>query len=150
MGGEYIEIGEHTTIARHGVLTCWDKYEGEKFVPTIKIGDNCSIGEYCHITSTNSIIIGNNVLTGRRITITDNSHGSTLREELDIPPSKRKIFSKGPVIIEDNVWIGDKASIMAGVHIGKSVIIAANSVVTKDVPNNVVVGGVPAKIIKNI
>jgi acetyltransferase-like isoleucine patch superfamily enzyme len=147
LGGKYIEIGDHTFIGRHGVVTCWDNYMKEKFTPSIKIGNNCYIGEYCHITSINSIIIGNEVLTGRRVTITDNSHGRSLPEEMDIPPVKRKLYSKGKVVIEDNVWIGDKVSILAGVRIGKGAIIAANAVVTKDVPAYSVVGGVPAKII---
>jgi acetyltransferase-like isoleucine patch superfamily enzyme len=123
LGGKYIEVGEDTFIARHSVVTCWDEYQGEILTPYIKIGDNCSIGEYCHITSTNSIIIGNGVLTGRRVTITDNSHGESLRNEMNIPPAKRKIYSKGPIIIEDNVWIGDKACIMGGVHVGKGAIL---------------------------
>ena len=58
--------------------------------------------------------------------------------------------SKGPVIIGDNVWIGDKATILGGVTIGESVIIAANSVVTKDVPPYSVVAGIPAKVIKKM
>ena len=149
-GGEYIEIGEYTGIGRHSVITCWDSYMGEKFSPSIKIGNDCSIGEYCHITSTNNIEIGNGVLTGRWVTITDNSHGKSLTSEMDIPPVERKIYSKGKVIIGDKVWIGDKASIMAGVCVGKCVIIAANAVVTKDVPEYTIVAGVPAKIIKRL
>lgn len=150
IGGKYIEIGVFTTIGRNGVITCWDKRMGEIFSPSIKIGNNCSIGEFCHITSTNSITIGNGVLTGRRITITDNSHGEPLGEEMESPPIERKIYSKGPVIIEDNVWIGDKACIMAGVHIGIGAVIAANAVVTKDVAPYTVVGGIPAKVIKSV
>jgi len=148
-GGQYIEIGKNSVIGRHGVLTCWDSYQGESFTPSIIIGDNCSIGEFCHITSTNSITIGNGVLTGRRITITDNSHGGSYRVEMDILPINRRICSKGPVVIEDNVWIGDKACIMAGVRVGKGTIIAANAVVTKDVPAYSLVAGIPAKVIKN-
>ena len=150
IGGKYVEIGAFTTIGRYGVITCWEKRMDEKFCPSIKIGNNCSIGDFCHITSTNSITIGNGVLTGRRITITDNSHGEPLGEGLEAPPIERKIYSKGPVIIEDNVWIGDKASIMAGVHIGRGAIIAANAVVTKDVAPYTVVGGIPAKVIKSL
>jgi len=150
LGGKHIEIGNNSCIARHGVVTCWDNYMGELFKPTIKIGDNCSIGEYCHITSINSIIIGNGVLTGRRVTISDNSHGNSSLEETNILPSKRKLYSKGPVIIEDNVWIGDKVTILAGVRIGANAIIGANSVVTKDVPTCCVVAGNSAKIIKQI
>ena len=60
------------------------------------------------------------------------------------------IYRKCPVVIEDNVWIGEKASIMPGVHIGKGAIIAANSVVTHDVPAYAVVAGTPAKVIKQL
>ncbi|MST85779.1 hypothetical protein FYJ73_14080 [Prevotellaceae bacterium LKV-178-WT-2A] len=64
-------------------------------------------------------------------------------------PSKRDLYIKGPVVIEDNVWIGDKASIHSGVTIGKGTIVACNAVVTKDVPPYSVVAGVPAKVIKS-
>lgn len=91
------------------------------------------------------ISIGKNVLTGKKILITDNSHGKYAD---DVPPSKRKLFSKGHVIIEDNVWIGEKVSILPGVRIGKSAIIAANAVVTKDVEPYSIVAGIPARKIK--
>ena len=84
------------------------------------------------------------------MTITDNSHGDTLYETLQTPPHKRKLVSKGPVIIEDNVWIGDKATVLPGVTIGKGAIVAANAVVTKDVPPYCIVAGIPAKIVKEI
>lgn len=150
IGGEYITIGKNTSMGRHGILTCWDNYIGEKYYPSIEIGDNCSIGEYCHITSINSIVIGNNVLTGRWVTITDNGHGETTKEHLEMAPTHRPLFSKGKVVIDDNVWIGDKATILAGVHIGMGAVIAANSVVTKDVPSFSVVGGNPAKVLKQL
>lgn len=150
LGGKYIELGNNVSIGRHGVVTCWDSYVGDKFSPRIKVGNSTSIGEYCHITSINSITIGDGVLMGRRVTITDNSHGKFSTEECNIPPSHRKLYSKGPIIIEDNVWIGDKVSIMPGVHIGKGSIIGANSVVTKNVLEYSIVGGVPAKTIKMI
>lgn len=56
--------------------------------------------------------------------------------------------SKGPIIIDDDVWIGYKATILSGVHIGQGAVIAAGAVVTKDVPAYSIVGGVPAKVIK--
>jgi acetyltransferase-like isoleucine patch superfamily enzyme len=150
-GGRYIEIGEHTHIGRHGVIICWNEnIKEQKISPQIKIGNSCSIGEYCHITSSNSIIIGDGVLTGRRVTITDNSHGALLKDERDVMPSKRNIHSKGCVVIEDNVWIGDKVTILAKVRIGKGAIIAANSVVTKDVLEYTIVAGVPAMEVKKI
>ena len=114
------------------------------------IGSNCSFGAYNHITAINSIHIGDGCLTGKWVTITDNSHGNIVLSEADIIPDKRPVNSKGPVVIGKNVWIGDKATILAGVHIGDGAIIGANSVVTKDVPSNCVVCGSPAKIVKKI
>ena len=149
-GEKYISIGKGTTINKGVILTAWDKYGEQSFTPSIKIGDNCSIGEYAHITACKEIIIGNNVLTGRRIYISDNAHGNSSKEEIDIPPIKRPLYVKGPVIIDDNVWIGERVCILSGVHIGKGAIIAANAVVTHDVPPASIVGGVPAKIIKTI
>ena len=70
-------------------------------------------------------------------------------DSLHIPPLKRNLFSKGPVIIGKNVWIGDKATILPGIIVGDGAIIAANSVVTKNVPAYGVVGGNPAKLIKS-
>ena len=66
---------------------------------------------------------------------------------MEIPPTQRPVYSKGPVIIGNNVWIGDKATILPNVSIGNGAIIAANSVVTKDVPEYCIVAGNPAKII---
>lgn len=149
-GGKYICIGNQTGLGKRGVLTAWDCIMGEHYKPEISIGDNTSIGEDYHITATNKIIIGNNVLMGKKITITDNSHGKTDIESLIFPPSKRRAFSKGPVTIMDNVWIGDKATILPGVTIGFNAIIGANAVVTTNIPANCVAAGIPAKIVKII
>ena len=69
---------------------------------------------------------------------------------LQKPVGLREVISKGAVIIGKNVWIGDKATVLPGVTIGDSVIIGANSVVTKDIPAYSIVGGNPAKIIKTL
>ena len=75
---------------------------------------------------------------------------SSLKRNRIYPQLRENYIQKGAVIIEDNVWMGDKVSIMPGVRIGKGSVVAANAVVTRDVPDNTVVGGVPAKIIKQI
>lgn len=147
-GGKYIKVECGTSIQAHCIITAWDSYYGKHYSPLIEIGQNCLIGQYNHITSINHIKIGNNVLTGRWVTITDNAHGSYDEKSLNIPPKKRELVSKGEVIIGDNVWIGDKATILPGVKIGNNSIIAANSVVTHDVPHYAMVAGCPAKIIK--
>ena len=147
-GYKYISIGSNTSFQRDLYLTAWDQYGDQQFVPELKIGSDCFIGAWNHITCVNRIVIGNGLLTGKWVTITDNSHGTTDYKDLQIPPAKRKIYSKGPIIIGNNVWIGDKATILAGVTIGDGAVIAANSVVTKDVPPFSVVAGSPAKIIQ--
>lgn len=149
-GGEHIEIGDNCYFDRGVQISAWSDYEGQKFMPEIHVGDNCGIGANSHITAINCIKIGNNVRLGKNIIITDNAHGASDRKLLDINPHDRPLFSKGPVIIEDNVWIGEKASIMPGVRIGRGAIIGANSVVTRDVAPYSIVAGIPAKLIKNL
>ena len=121
---------------------------GGKDNPLLTIGSNCSFGAYNHITCANRVNIGDSLLTGKWVTITDNSHGETDRATLEMRPQKRPITSKGTVTIGNNIWIGDKATILPGVTIGDGAVIAANAVVTKDVPAYSVVGENPAKIIK--
>lgn len=150
IGAKYISIGEKTNIGKRGVITAWDSFENKQYKPEIIIGNFVSIGADCHITSINKIFIGNNVLTGTKVTITDNSHGRFSVKDLKIPPELRNLESDGPVIIEDNVWIGDKVTILPNVTIGKNSIIGANSVVTKNIPSNSVAVGIPAKVIKSL
>ena len=145
-----IRIGHHTCIQSHSILGCWRKYGNDLFEPTIIIGNNCSVGEFNQITACNKITIGDGLLTGRYVYIGDNSHGDLSWEESTIPPIKRSLKSKGEVVIGNNVWIGDKATILPGVKIGDNVIIGANSVVTHDVPSNCVAVGMPAKIVKKL
>jgi acetyltransferase-like isoleucine patch superfamily enzyme len=146
-GGKYITIGNNVFIGTGGVITAWDSYSNDKFNPQIDIGNNVCIGEHCHITAINKIIIGNNVLTGMHVTITDNAHGEN--SDTHLPPRLRPLNSYGDISIGDNVWIGDKVTILPNVHIGRNVIIGANAVVTKDIPDNCVAVGIPAKIIKS-
>ena len=150
-GEEFISVGDNCRIGDNVRLTAWKEYRsGQTFNPEIRIGDNCLIGADSHITAINRIIIGDNVLMGDKILITDNAHGPSEPNVLDISPKYRPLESKGPVIIGNNVWIGEKTSIMPGVTIGDGVIIGANSVVTKDIPGYCVVAGIPAKIIKSL
>lgn len=149
-GANCISIGNNCNLGYHGTLTAWAKHKSFDFTPEIVIEDNVSIGSEFHITSINSIIIESNVLMGKKVTITDNSHGILSHENIQIPPSERRLFSKGPVIIKKNVWIGDKVTILSNVTVGENSIIGANSVVNKDVSPNSLVAGNPAVLIKYI
>lgn len=156
LGGQYMHISDGTSFGDGVYLTAWDKFlcikedkeVEQQFTPCLTIGKNCHFGAHNHITCINNITIGDNLLTGKWITITDNSHGTTNVETLHVDPIKRPLYSKGPVVIGNNVWIGDKATILPGVTIGDGAVIAANAVVTKDVEPYTVVGGNPARVIK--
>lgn len=146
-GEKHISIGSETYIQRNTYLTAWESYGSQTFSPSISIGENCAIGAYNHISCINKIIIGDNFLSGKWVTIVDNSHGDTNQDLLQ-SPANRKLFSKGPVIIGKNVWLGDKVTILPGVRIGDGVVVGANSVVTKDIPAYSVACGNPAEVIK--
>lgn len=142
-----ISIGDKSSIMSHCVLETW---ANARFLPEIKIGNGVSIGEYTHITCAQYIEIGDGLLTGRFVLITDNGHGKSSADEISIPPILRPLHSNGPIKIGNNVWIGDKATILPNVTIGDGAIIGANAVVTKNVPAYTIVAGCPAKIIKTI
>ena len=108
----------------------------------ISVGENVFINSGCCFQDQGGIEIGNNVLIGQQVVI------ATLNHEL--APEKRANLLPAPVKIGNNVWIGAHATILAGVTIGDNSVVAAGAVVNKDVPANVVVAGVPAKVIKNI
>lgn len=150
-GQKNIKLGDYTTIQGFSILGCWVKYGNQQFPKaTITIGNNCCIGEYNHITACNKITIGDGLLTGRYVIISDNSHGGFSEVEASVAPINRELKSKGEVVIGKNVWLGDKVAVLAGVHIGNNVTVAANAVVTKDVPDNCVVAGVPAQVVKQL
>lgn len=142
-----ISIGENFHASHYLKLHAVIEYHNQFFNPILVIGNNVSLESNCHIGVTNSIHIGNNVLIASNVYISDHSHGQITKDELEIPPMLRPLISKGAIEIGDNVWIGESACILPGVKIGKNAIIGANAVVTKDVPANSVVAGVPAKLI---
>ncbi len=144
-GAKNISIGEKSWFSDWIYLTAWTSYGENHLNPELTIGAHCIFGAFNHISCTNRIIIGDDCMTGKWVTITDNSHGNTDDASLVIAPAHREIVSKGPVVIGRNVWIGDKATILPGVSIGDGAVIAANAVVTKNVPAKGVVAGNPAR-----
>jgi acetyltransferase-like isoleucine patch superfamily enzyme len=149
-GARYIDLGNNLYVGNDVVWEVYDEFRGRHFTPSLSFGDGSSFGDGGHISCVNRIAIGNGVRIGRKVFITDNGHGSFSREQLDTPANLRPLVSKGPVIIEDNVWIGEMSCILPGVTIGRGAIVGANSVVTHDVPPYTMVAGSPARIIKEI
>ena len=144
-GLRHITVGDDTYIAPGIQLTAWESRQGQHFTPTITIGNGCTIRENCHISAINNISIGNHLLTGTNVLITDNSHGACTREDMGMPVDERLLVSKGAVVIGNNVWIGNNACIMPGVSIGDGAIIGAGAVLTSDVPAHALMLGVPAR-----
>ena len=147
-GGEYIEIGSCFSAGIGLTLQAWDSYAGQSSSPRLVVGNHVMLTDHVHISCADSVEIGDNVLMGSYVFVTDNSHGNADSSSLGVPPQERPLTSKGPVRIGKNVWIGRGAVILPGVSVGDNAIVGANSVVTKSVPANCVVGGIPARIIK--
>lgn len=145
VGLEYVSVGDDVVIDGNVQITAWS-VKG-KYLPEISIGDGSVLRQGCHITAVGNISIGCNLLTGTNVIITDNSHGASNFEEMSMAPVSRDLFSKGPVRIGDNVWLGNNVCVMPGVTIGDGVIVGANSVVTSDIPSYSVAVGAPAKVV---
>lgn len=109
----------------------------------ISIGNESGLGINCNVHG--PLTIGDHVMMGPEVTILTHSH---VFDQVDVPMDTQGTVIK-PVKIGDDVWIGMRAIIMPGVTIGNGVIIGANAVVTKDVPDYSIVVGVPARIVKN-
>jgi len=126
---------------------------------SITVGENCYIGDMSRIWSAEKVIIGNDVLISHNVNIIDSNAHETDAEERAINGRKNFLYGlpneKGnvpsaPIVIENNVWINFNSIILKGVTIGKGAIVAAGSVVTKDVPPFSLVAGNPAKIVKKL
>ncbi|MCH5267398.1 MAG: sugar O-acetyltransferase [Lachnospiraceae bacterium] len=112
------------------------------FGKNIHIGENVFINAGCSFQDQGGITIGDGCLIGHNTVIATLNHEEQPKRRGDLLPA--------PVVIGDRVWIGSNATILPGVTIGDGAIVAAGAVVTKNVPENTVVGGVPARVIKQI
>ncbi|OXA74331.1 acetyltransferase [Flavobacterium aquidurense] len=108
----------------------------------ITIGKNVFINFDCTFLALGGITIEDDVLIGPKVSLITENH--------PLNPQERKGLAGKPILIKKNAWIGANATILPGVTIGENAVVAAGAVVSKDVPDNTVVGGIPAKFIKNI
>ena len=146
-GEGLVEIGKNCAFGfklggfnRRGCIELQARYASAK----IKIGNRVSVNNNLFICSANRIEIGDETLIGQNVTMMDfEAHGTH-------PDKRREIGNIGEIIIHDNVWIGNNVMILRDTHIGKNTIVAGGAVVKGVFPDNVIIGGVPATIIKNI
>lgn len=112
------------------------------FGKNITVGKNVFINACCHFQDQGGITLGDNCLVGHNVVFATLNHG--------FAPEERQSMLPAPIVVGRNVWIGSNSTILQGVTIGDNSIIAAGSVVTKDVPANTIVAGVPARFIRSI
>jgi acetyltransferase-like isoleucine patch superfamily enzyme len=139
---EGIIIGDNVSILRNTIIECTGVLRslGEGLV----VGNNVGFAQNCFIQVRGKVLIGNNVIFGPGVSIFSENH---IFSDPSVPVSKQGETRIG-VCIGDGAWLGSGAIVLDGVTIGENSIIAAGSVVTKDVPPRAVAAGIPAKIIK--
>lgn len=112
------------------------------FGKNVHFGENVFVNGACHFQDHGGIHIGDNAFIGHQVVLATLDH--------DLAPDKRTDMHPAPIILEDDVWIGSGSIILKGITIGEGSVVAAGSVVTKDVSPNVIVGGNPARVLKEI
>jgi acetyltransferase-like isoleucine patch superfamily enzyme len=134
--GDNVSIGDFATIKATGVIS--------ELGIGLGIGDNSNLGQYSFVGASGGVQIGRNVLVGQRVNFHSENHVFTDSDR----PIKVQGTSRRGITVCDDCWIGSGSIVLDGVTIGEGAVVAAGSVVTKDVPPHTIVGGVPARVIK--
>ncbi len=122
-----------------------------RFEPRLIVGASARLSDNVHIACLDRVTIGDHLLSGSRVLISDHAHGRYSGEhgsDPAVPPAQRPLHSSGPVRIGNNVWLGDGVAVLAGADIGDGCVIGANSVVTGTLPAGSVAVGSPARAIR--
>lgn len=130
---DLITVGKETHILEYVII---------REFGTLTIGDHVQVGPFCVFFPDGGIKIGNNVMIAPHCAFAASNHDHV---QTDVPMRFAGAISKGPIVIEDNVWIGANCTITDGVTIGHDALIGANSVITKNVQPYEIVGGTPAR-----
>lgn len=147
-----IVVNDKIYAGKHFWLATYEHYQNQSFKPKIVFKGSFYASDFCHIGATNYVEIGDNVLFGSKVYVTDHGHGiysgNGIHSLPEMSPVQRDLNDDKQVIIGDNVWVGDNVVILPGVTIGNGCVIGSNAVVTKDLPDNCIAVGIPAKVIK--
>ena len=137
-------FGENCKVSAQTSLVAGHVFDA----PTLRVGDNTNIGPGVVISVCKSVRIGSWVRVATGVTICDNpGHPFDSIDRRDCPVEPDQV---APVVIEDDVWIASGARVMPGVTIGEGAIVAAGSIVTRDVPSYMMVAGAPARVIREV
>lgn len=140
-GAERIRISDDVVVG----AGCWL----HALAPSgrVVLGAGTSISGSVTIAAKDSVTLGRSVLIARGVYISDHSHG---RADAAAPIKEQGITDVAPVLIKDGAWLGQNAVVLSGVTIGRGAVVAAGAVVREDVPDRAVVGGVPARLLKQL
>jgi acyl-[acyl carrier protein]--UDP-N-acetylglucosamine O-acyltransferase len=142
---ELVEVGSRVVLGDHAWINAKDdRADG---APTLRIGDGTYVGRFAHINAWRSVTIGREVLIADRVFISDADH---LYADAKTPIRLQGDAFVGPVELRDGCWLGIGVVILPGVTVGRNAVVAANAVVTRDVPDRTVVGGIPARVLKHL
>jgi acetyltransferase-like isoleucine patch superfamily enzyme len=150
-GLAHMRIGKNFSAGDGLWLEAVTSFAGVQYEPLITIGANVSVSHQVHVACTNQVAIGDGVLMGSHVIITDHSHGRYAGQEQsspEVPPNTRRLSNDKGVIIQQNVWIGDGVAVLGGADIGEGTIVGANSVVTGKLPAYCIAVGTPARPIR--
>lgn len=147
-GKRFIDFGKNLTTG----VGCRLEAFSANDCTTLFFGKDVQLNDYVHITAMEKVLIGNRVLMAGKIYISDCTHGyykeeANLCSSPDEPPVSRAYHIE-PVVIEDNVWIGENVCVLPGSHIGKGTVIGANSVVKGNILPGTIAVGAPARVVK--
>lgn len=146
LGESMIEVGDRVYFGPG----CWLMAHGSPRPdgkPVIRVGDRCSFADGLVLTAFEELIIGDDVLIGRNVHISDHAHEFRNPE---IPIINQGVTAPRPVRVGSGSWIGQGVVICPGVTIGRNSVIGANSIVRADVPDHAVAAGVPCRVIRMI
>jgi acetyltransferase-like isoleucine patch superfamily enzyme len=139
-----LQFGHRVSVGKFASIRPGDYY-GKHLGEGLAIGDNSNIGAYSYVGCSGFISIGRNVMISPRVSLYAENH---VFEDTD-RPMKEQGVRRGKIVIEDDCWIAANAIILSNVTVGRGSIVAAGSVVTKDVPPYSIVAGSPAQVIKS-
>lgn len=142
LSAEGIVAGNNVSIGRFTTMTCTGNLK--TLGKGIKIGNNVGMGTRGHYGCAGGVTIGDNTIIGDYVSFHSENHNF---ESLDIPIRNQGVSHQG-ITVGENCWIGAKVTILDGAQVGNGCVIAAGAVVRGIIPDNAVIGGVPAKIIK--
>lgn len=144
-GAHYVVIGRNVRVKSGYRIDCYEKFSGGVFSPELVIEDGVNIQYGFTALVTDLLFIGKNSILASNVSLITENHGINPESEI---PYHAQPLTTGPIRIGEGCWLGQNVCVLPNVTIGQKCVIAANAVVTSDVPDYSIAAGCPAKIIK--